>query len=485
MRSLIIAAALTIVWTVNIYAQNGNIKKISSVVKIFSVNSKPSYYQPWRNYSDSSATGSGVVIAGNRILTNAHIVANQTFLQVRKQGDQKKYIARLEIVGHECDLALLKVDDPDFFKSLTPLELGQLPKLQEKVNVLGYPIGGDNISVTEGVVSRIEPVKYSHSGRELLAVQIDAAINPGNSGGPVVEDGKIVGIAFQGLSQSQSIGYMIPVPVIKHFLTDVKDNKYDGFPEFSVFVVNLENPDMRKWLKMDDDDTGVMVTDVPLPEKAKNVLKEDDVILEVDGIKIANDATIPFRENEVIFFESLFWEKYVGQTSKLKILRGGKKMVVEYPLTAATKLVPDRTFDKLPTYYLIGGMLFVPLTVNYLDSWNNWWRNAPRELVNYAAFGQIKKDRDEIVVLAQMMADESNVGYQELRYRAIKKINGKKVRNLDEFIKEIESMKDGFLELKLEGYAKIVLDIKKCREATARVMKRYRIPADRSQDLKK
>ncbi|MBN2642162.1 MAG: serine protease, partial [Victivallales bacterium] len=304
----------------------------SSVVKIFSVKSRPSYYQPWRNYADSSSTGSGVAIPGNRILTNAHNIANQTFIQVRKQGDQRKYVAKLEIAGHECDLAILSVNDPDFFKRMSFMEFGNLPHLQDKVNVLGYPVGGDNISVTEGVVSRIEPVNYSHSGRKLLAVQIDAAINPGNSGGPVVKDGKIVGLAFQGLSQSQNIGYIIPVPVIKHFLEDIKKNKaYKGFPEFSVMVMPLENPDMRKWLKMKDDDTGVMVVDIPLHEKVKNIFMENDVILEVDGVKIANDGTIPFRDNEVVFYEYLFWEKHIGDICKLKILRDGKVIELEYP----------------------------------------------------------------------------------------------------------------------------------------------------------
>lgn len=456
----------------------------SSVVKIFSVKSRPSYYQPWRNYADSSSTGSGVAIFGNRILTNAHNIANQTFIQVRKQGDQRKYVAKLEIAGHECDLAILSVNDPDFFKGMSFMDFGELPHLQDKVNVLGYPVGGDNISVTEGVVSRIEPVNYSHSGRKLLAVQIDAAINPGNSGGPVVKDGKIVGLAFQGLSQSQNIGYIIPVPVIKHFLEDIEKNKaYKGFPEFSVMVMPLENPDMRKWLKMKDDDTGVMVVDIPLHEKAKNIFMENDVILEVDGVKIANDGTIPFRDHEVVFYEYLFWEKHIGKTCKLKILRDGKVIEQEYPLTAGKRLVPPRTFGELPTYYMIGGMLFLPLTVNYLDSWDNWWSNAPRELVNHASFGRLKEDRAQVVVLAQVMADELTVGYQNLNFRVVKEANGKKIKDLNELINVIENMGSGFLELKLQGHAKLVLDIEKCRAATVRIMERYRIPADRSNDL--
>ncbi|MCK4983664.1 MAG: trypsin-like peptidase domain-containing protein, partial [Victivallaceae bacterium] len=139
-----------------------NIRKFkTSIIKIFAMRSKPNYNQPWQNYPQRSSTGSGFVISGNRILTNAHIVANQTFLMVRKPGLQKKYIARLEVIGNECDMAILKVEDPDFFKGLKALKLGDLPELQTSVTVMGYPVGGDNISVTEGIISRIEPVTYS------------------------------------------------------------------------------------------------------------------------------------------------------------------------------------------------------------------------------------------------------------------------------------------------------------------------------------
>ncbi len=186
---------------ISLAKKKNNIRKFkNSIIKIFAMRSQPNYNQPWQNYPQRPATGSGFVISGNRILTNAHIVANQTFLMVRKPGLQKKYIAKPEVIGHECDMAILTVEDPEFFKGLKALKLGDLPELQTSVTVMGYPVGGDNISVTEGIISRIEPIIYSHSGRRLLAVQIDAAINPGNSGGPVLHNDNVVGVAFQGLS---------------------------------------------------------------------------------------------------------------------------------------------------------------------------------------------------------------------------------------------------------------------------------------------
>ncbi|OGV54663.1 MAG: hypothetical protein A2017_19280 [Lentisphaerae bacterium GWF2_44_16] len=459
-------------------------KNMSSVVKIFSVFSRPNYYQPWQNFQQQTGTGSGCVISENRILTNAHIIANQTFIMVRRQGDPKKYVARLLAAGHDCDLALLSVDDVAFYKGITPTEFGELPHLQDTVTALGYPSGGDNISITEGVVSRIEPTVYMHSGRILLSVQIDAAINPGNSGGPVLKDGKMIGIAFQNASQRENMGYMIPVPVIKHFLKDVADNSVDGFPDINMRISEMENPDMRKWALMPPEQTGVMITYLSPLEEARNIFRVNDVLLSIDGINIANDGTVPFRETEVIFFGNLIWEKYVGDKCRFKLLRNGKEMELEYTLERKKKLVPERVFGQLPSYYIIGGLLFVPLNQNYLDSWGGqWWNSAPRELVNYASEGEITDERSQIVVLSGIFADDINVGYQSIKYQAVEKVNGKTPRDLKDLVNTIENMKEGFLEISLKSHSRIVLDIARLRKADPAILKRYRIPSCASADL--
>ena len=105
---------------------------------------------------------------------------------LQRRGDDRKFLAKVLALGTECDIALLAVEEEEaFWEGVEPLSLGPLPALQDSVYVVGYPIGGDTISVTSGVVSRIEVTAYAHGATELLGVQIDAAINSGNSGGPV------------------------------------------------------------------------------------------------------------------------------------------------------------------------------------------------------------------------------------------------------------------------------------------------------------
>ena len=122
----------------------------------FTTSNQVDFYRPWQSKGSESFTGSGCIIEGNRILTNAHVVSDQTFIQVKKYSDPQKYTAKLVAIGHDGDLALLQVDDPEFFKGVTPVKIGELPNVQDTVHVVGYPTGGDEISVTEGVISRIE-----------------------------------------------------------------------------------------------------------------------------------------------------------------------------------------------------------------------------------------------------------------------------------------------------------------------------------------
>ncbi|MGD8886329.1 MAG: serine protease, partial [Gammaproteobacteria bacterium] len=232
----------------------------SSIVKVMATHNHPDYQSPWQRKGINSVTGSGVIIGQQRILTNAHVVADQTLVEVQREGYGNTYTADVEFVCHSCDLAILTIDDESFFKDAVALEIDGLPELQSRVAVYGFPTGGETISITEGIVSRIEVDYYVHSSDRYLLAQVDAAINPGNSGGPVISNGKIVGIAMQALEQAENIGYIVPAPVINHFLDDVKDGQFDGFPELDIYVQLLENKALRQSLNLPKNSGGLLVT---------------------------------------------------------------------------------------------------------------------------------------------------------------------------------------------------------------------------------
>ena len=218
-----------------------------AVVRIENSSLNPDYKTPWNSGRDSGGNGTGWLVAENKFLTNAHVVSNSRIIYIKKVGDAKPYRARIVHIAHDCDLAMLELEDPSAFEGVKPFDVGKLPQLDTKVKVIGYPIGGERISITSGVVSRIDFLSYSHTNVDLhLTVQIDAAINPGNSGGPVIQGGKVVGVAFQGYSGNiaQNTGYMIPPPVIKRFLKDVEDGNYDHY------VYKLHRKDFGTYFRM-------------------------------------------------------------------------------------------------------------------------------------------------------------------------------------------------------------------------------------------
>jgi len=271
----------------------------TSVVKIFAVTCCPNYSNPWQMQHQSQSTSSGFIFRERHILCNAHGVADAKTIRVRKHSDPtaKKYAAQVLHLGHDCDLAILTVKDEKFWEDTKPLTFSGIPQLQDSIVVVGYPTGGDNICVTKGVVSRVNFVTYSHSLKSLLSIQIDAAINPGNSGGPCIQGDHVVGVAFQAYTDKQNIGYIIPVPVIEHFLEGIKRKGNDlHFPSIGMSWSNLENVSHKLSLQMREDQTGIFINHlIPLTD-AHDKLKTNDVVLRYDGMTIADDGTIPFRD---------------------------------------------------------------------------------------------------------------------------------------------------------------------------------------------
>jgi len=458
-----------------------------AVVKVFTTYNSPDYSNPWQTTGQRNTTGSGCVISGERILTSAHVVTDHAFIQVQRSGDPNKYVAKVAAVGHECDLAILTLEDPSFFNDIPPLSVGRLPKLGDKVYAYGFPIGGDKLSITEGVVSRIEMGEYFHSKRRLLTVQIDAAINPGNSGGPVTKDGKIVGLAFQGLWWGENVGYIIPSSIISHFLEDVEDEKFDGFPNLGIVYEKLENSSYRKFLGMSKEQTGILVNQVVYGSSAWQLLKEEDVILEIDGIDVANDGTIPFGKQDRLGCSYYFNNKYIGDTVKLGILRDKEVKEVAVELKEKVELVPRHEYDVKPTYYIFGGLVFMKLNFNYLSIMPYFSEYDPSPASIYLrAFNDMKTpEKEEIVILTSVLADKINFGYHEYVNKIVEKVNDASISGMKDLIGKIESTEGPYLQIGLESREKIVLDVDQCKKMNGEILNRFGIPSDRSNDLKK
>ncbi|MEK7483685.1 MAG: serine protease [Planctomycetota bacterium] len=453
------------------------------VVRIFATVQDPDYDCPWQSLRTANCTGSGVLIRPNEILTGAHVIANSTFLKIQKNADPNKTVVHVKSVCHDCDLALLTIEDQDFLKEVEPATLGEIPNLRDKVSVVGFPIGGEEISITEGVVSRIEVQQYSHSQRKILAVTVDAAINKGNSGGPVFKDGKIAGIAFQKLNHAENIGEMVPANIIRHFLKGIDSKKSPVVPALSVITQKLENPLLRKHLSMKAGMTGVMVKTVAYGGSAWGHLNPGDVLLEIEGASIANNGTILYLNRYRTRYDVVLGQKYVGDTIQLKILRQGKIKKIRLKLQPLKHLVPYSQYDQTPSYFIFAGLVFQPLTYNFLNTWEEWWDKAPPELLYQYYSGNCTEDREEVILVTQILSDEINVGYENLYNECISTVNGEKPRHIQDFVEKLEKTQDS-LELRTSSNSLIILEMESVKKSKDRILKRYHIMQDRSQNLR-
>lgn len=453
---------------------------VKSLARINLTSQEPNYRVPWAAGIMGGGSGTGFVIEGNRLVTNAHVVSNARFLTVERENDPKKYVATVEHIAHDCDLAVLKIQDPKFFEGTLPLQLGGIPGIDTYVSVYGYPIGGDRLSVTRGVVSRIDFQIYTHSGMDShLTIQIDAAINPGNSGGPVLQDGKVVGVAFQAYSGdiAQNTGYMIPVPVIQRFLKDITDGRYDRYMDLSITTFNLQNPSYRAALGLADDDRGVIVSSVATAGCSAGILQPGDVLLSIDGHPIASDAFVELEGSRVQMAE-VVERKFKGDSVKLDIQRDGKPMTVTVPLKEAWQyLMQANSYDTQPRYILFGGLLFQPLSRNFMEAYQV---DDPQIRFYYDFFisDEIYREHPEVIVLSSILPDPINTYLNEFRNGIMDEINGAKIRTLDDAAAAFKKASDYYV-IKLVGVGRpIVLERKAVEEARERIRTRYNVLKD-------
>lgn len=476
MKKLLIIINLLMCMT--IFSEDISVKK--ALVKVYTSHQLFDYLSPWQYGQSANSTATGFIIDGERIITNAHAVLNSKFLQVRKEGDSKKYKAVVKFTSEEYDLALVEIEDKSFFKGTVPLKLGTLPEIQEKLTVYGYPLGGDKLSTTQGIVSRMEHNTYTLTNRKFLIGQTDAAINSGNSGGPVVSKGKVVGVAFAGLNSADNIGYFIPVNILNNFLEDIKDGKYDGSPLLGVEWLELESPSHRRMLGIEDKTGGILIKKVFKNSPFEGVLQKNDVLMKLDNYPVESDGTIEFRKNEKTDFSYVNQQKKYGDNLSYEIIRDKKTKTGQVKLEKKDikyTVVTEVTIETPPSYMVYGGLLFEPLTSNYMAG-------VIEKLGSVYDREELYKDYKELVVLVRVLPFDVNLGYTDAVNQIIVKVNGEKYKDFKDFAQKVKNVKSGFIIFENDNGDEIVLDVKEVEEQREALMQNYNISSDMSDDIK-
>ncbi len=416
-------------------------------------------------------------------MTNAHVVANAEKIDISLFADARRIPARVKFVAHDADLALIEIDDAKVFEGIPCLEFSEeMPTLEDTVRAIGYPIGGNRLSVTRGIVSRIDTISYAHPRNvEHLALQVDAAINPGNSGGPVLKGDKVIGVAFQGLLQANSTGYVIPCPVIRHFLKDVEDGHYDGYVDMGAQFQSMENKAMRRHYGLPDNGLGCLVADVVKGSACDGALRPGDVIMAVNGLPVDSSTMIEL-EGVRVRLEELAERAFAGDKVQFTILRNGDVMQTEATLAPLPAFrVLSRSYDELPRYVVFGGLVFQPLEFNVVSEHQISTGDVMVELDGYTRGGE-SATKDDVVLLTRTLADEVNTRMYDTGRGIVTRVNGVEVKGLSHLhslLYPAEGQpRPAYTVIELADAARpFVIDNAAVDAANARIAERYNIPS--------
>jgi S1-C subfamily serine protease len=435
----------------------GNID--NSVVKIFSTMRYPDPYRPWTKLSPTEATGSGVVIEGKRILTNAHVVGYASQIQVQANLAGDKYSATVEFIAPGIDLAVLKLDDESFFDTHPPLAMTRnLPGIKDAVMAYGYPEGGNSLSITKGIVSRIEFAGYNHSTSG-LRIQIDAAINPGNSGGPAVVGDKMIGLAFSRLNSADNIGYIIPSEEIDLFLQDIADGRYDGKPAMFDDMQTMENPALRPFLKIDDSVKG-MIINQPASNASDYPLKKWDVITRIGDTPVDDQGMVKLTDDLRVSFRYMVQKIAKDGKVPLTVVRAGREIHLQLPVSnRRPQVIPDLEND-YPSYFICGPMVFSGATQNFVrylidgENGRHWI-----SILSYTGSPLLDRIADKpafdgeqlVVVSSPFFPHKLVVGYSEPYYQVVKSINGIPIKNLNHLVQVLRDLKTDYVTIEFDS----------------------------------
>jgi S1-C subfamily serine protease len=439
-------------------AETGSHGIENSIVKVFSTMRYPDPYKPWTKQAPREVSGSGVVIEGKRILTCAHIVlyASQVQVQANEAGD--KISGSVEAVAPGIDLAVIKLDDDKFFESHPPLARARgLPDVKDAVTAYGYPEGGTSLSITKGVISRIEFVPYNHEVAG-LRIQIDAAINPGNSGGPAIVGDRMIGLAFRRLGGADNIGYIIPNEEIDLFLQDIADGHYDGKPALFDELQTLENPALRAFLKLDDSVKGIVVHR-PDRDDPGYPLKEWDVITRIGDTPVDDQGMVKLGANLRVHFQYLVQSVAKNGKVPLTVVRAGKETHVEVPVWPTSPRVIPELEGTYPSYFIYGPLVFSAATVEFTEGLAKTSKGTDIiSRLSYTGSLLVKRMGEKpafegerlVVVSSPFFPHKLSKGYSVPITQVVRTVNHIPIRNLNHLVEVLRDCSDEFITIEFD-----------------------------------
>jgi S1-C subfamily serine protease len=467
----------------------------TQVLRIFATKRSGYYHKPWKSPDFSSVKASGFFFKDDRIfpgergliLTNAHAVSQAQIIKVSNGREKRRYDVRILGVCNTADFAIVQMQPEDLETyekrngPIQPLELGDSDELRvgDKVLGWGYPLGGERISKSEqGEISRIEVNRYAYSGDRWLMVQASLQQNQGNSGGPVLKNGKVVGISFQGMTASDRINYFIPINLVKK-LSSVLDHQ-EKIPQW-LYIAQFLFPRLKDYYGLGPDQGGVLL-DYVIPGGGPHTfgLRSGDILIEIEGREIDNFGEIFFEPlSQRVFFGEVINRKLVGDDLRVKVIRDGTVKEIQGAVGPGLPRLVSRIFTT-PNYFVCGGVGFVELTLNCID---NLGKSGTEFRERYAS-DYPDKPYEKVVIISEIFPEYGLVDTSPFLKR-VEKIDGEEVLNIDHLYNTISSLKEHGRKkvmLEIQGRVRLPLDLERADQLDAQIKENYGILYMKSPD---
>src|SRR5881409_1940113 len=416
------------------------------------------YFRPWQKKAPVSKRALGAVLPKGRVLVTADLVTNQNYVELERAESGEKTAANVLVIDYEANLALLEPAEKSFLDGITPLEITSDTVVGDRVAAWQLePTGA--LLATEGLVTTVQMTQYPIDIGEFLTyrVSIPMQYRENSYTVPLVKNNKLAGLLLRYDSRSQLLD-AIPAPVITHFLKEAEGQHYRGFPSVGFSFFPTRDPELREFAGERGKNGGVYVTNVePRTPAMKAGLQVGDIVKAVANNEIdQNGNYVDPLYGKIEFTNLLTAHAYAGDIVPFRIQRNSKPMQLNVTLEhrdAKDYVSPPYNLDQPPRYYVLGGLIFQELSRQYLKEWGpNWQREAPQRLVYMDHFqSELFPDRNRrVVILSQVLPANSTIGYDDLAYLTVKKVNGKEVKSLEDLAEAVKQPVEGFIKIDTE-----------------------------------
>jgi S1-C subfamily serine protease len=442
------------------------------------------YFRPWQKKAPFSKRALGAVLSKGRVLVTADLVTNQNYVELERAESGEKTAANVQVIDYEANLALLEPTEKTFLNGITPLEITPDTVVGDRLAAWQLePTGA--LLATEGLVTTIQMMPYPIDVGQFLTyrVSIPMQYRENSYTVPLVKNNKLAGLLLRYDSRSQLLD-AIPAPIINHFLKEAESQNYRGFPFAGFSFFPTRDPELREYSGEKGKGGGVYITNVEAGTPAMRAgMQVGDVVTKVGNHDIdQNGNYVDALYGKIEFTNLLTAHAYAGDVVPFHVERNGKPMQLNVTLEhrdAKDYVSPPYYLDQPPRYFVVGGLIFQELSRQYLKEWgSNWQREAPQRLVYMDHFqSELFPDRNRrVVILSQVLPANSTIGYDDLAYLTVTKVNGKEIKSLDDLAAAVKQPVEGFIKIEVaEDPKQIELDASQVASEAQELQENYGI----------